>query len=80
MNDTTAKLERCFSLVFPELAPESVQQASDLIVPRWDSLAHITLLSLIGEEFGILVEFNDFADAFSFAEIRNRLGAQLGEH
>jgi len=41
----------CFANVFPELALADIAQASQDSLARWDSVAHITLLSAIAEEF-----------------------------
>lgn len=71
------KLAECFLLVFPELDRETVTQASIDTVPRWDSVAQITLLSLIGEKFNISVDFEYFEGATSFAAIAERLKALL---
>ena len=39
----------------------------------WDSLAHITLLTVINEEFGVDVDFEEFEGATSFAAILERV-------
>ena len=35
----------------------------------WDSIAHVTLLSLIGEELGADIDFEEFSEATSFPAI-----------
>ena len=77
MDHVTARLEKCFATVFPELPPDSIRRASAQTVERWDSFAQITLLSLVGEEFGIALEFGEFAEAFSFSEILDLLRPRL---
>ena len=42
-------------------------------VAEWDSMAQITLLSLIGEEFGIDIDFEEFEGAVSFTDILARV-------
>jgi len=44
-------------------------------IGTWDSVAHVTLLSLIGEEFAIDIDFEEFAGATSFPEILERVRA-----
>lgn len=39
----------------------------------WDSVAQVTLLTVIGEEFGIEIDFEEFEGATSFQELENRL-------
>ena len=39
----------------------------------WDSVAQVTLLTVIGEEFGIEVDFEEFEGATSFEELARRL-------
>jgi acyl carrier protein len=79
MDKTAAKLEKCFLMVFPELVVvnENIQDASAQTVARWDSLTHVTLLSLIGEEFAISVDFEEFEGATSFSTILDRLRSNL---
>jgi acyl carrier protein len=76
MDTVTTKLTRCFSLAFPSLPAESIPAASVQTVPEWDSIAQITLLTLIGEEFGLQVDFEEFEDALSFEQLSNRLRSQ----
>lgn len=71
------KLEECFYLVFPELTPETVAGASDYTVGRWDSIATITLLSLIAERFNVELDFEYFEGATSFDKVKVRLLALL---
>ena len=71
MDDATvrAKLIECFSSVFPNLDPSEITAATVESTSGWDSIAHVTLLTLIGEEFGISVNFERFEDAVSFSAI-----------
>jgi len=43
----------------------------------WDSVAQVTLLTVIGEEFGIEIDFEEFEGATSFEEIANRIAAHV---
>ena len=62
------KLLKCFSAVFPELSPAAIESATIENTSGWDSIAQVTLLTLIGEEFAIEVDFDRFSSAVSFAE------------
>jgi acyl carrier protein len=51
MTDIQVRLSACFANVFPDLKPDEIPQASQESLAAWDSVAHITLLSAIAEEF-----------------------------
>ena len=65
MDETKERLARCFRVVFPALTgpPEAATQET---VPEWDSVASITLMNVIEEEFGIQMDFEAVADLTSF--------------
>lgn len=71
MHDLDARLTRCFSSVFPDLAPEQVRTASVESVRGWDSLAAVTLLAVIQEEFGVQVGLTDVSELVSYEAIQN---------
>lgn len=66
MDPIRDRLTRCFALAFPKLDPSLYAGASAETVPEWDSIAQLTLLSLIGEEFGREMDFEEFEGATSF--------------
>jgi acyl carrier protein len=65
----------CFRQVFPDLSPDEIPSASQERIASWDSVAHVTLLSLIGEKFGVDIDFDEFAEAGSFAAILSLIRA-----
>ena len=69
MNDAIIreKLLKCFSAVFPQLSPSGIAAANAENTSGWDSVAHVTLLTLIGEEFDMDVDFEQFEHAVSFS-------------
>ena len=69
MNDIPQRVASCFSNVFPALAPEDITRASTASLASWDSVAHVTLLSSIAEEFGVELEMEDFDELVSYALI-----------
>jgi acyl carrier protein len=79
MDDATirAKLTACFSAVFPELRPDEIASATIESTNRWDSIAHVTLLTLVGEEFGINVEIERYANAVSFSAFAALIGESV---
>jgi acyl carrier protein len=74
-----ARLETCFLTVFPDLPAANVQQATVDSVEKWDSLATVTLVAVIEEEFGIEIDFKDDLESFvSFQGIARYLSMHLG--
>ena len=67
------RLVNCFSAVFPDLTAEEIVVASPASVGSWDSVASITLMSVLEEEFGISIEPEDIEQLVSFELILNYL-------
>ena len=66
MNDTQARLAKCFAAVFPELSDPEIQMASPASVGSWDSLASVTLISVLEEEFNVEIAPEDVEQLVSF--------------
>jgi acyl carrier protein len=64
------RLLRCFSSVFPDLSEQQIRTASIHSVPAWDSLAAVTLIALLQEEFGLQVDLADYPELTSFEAVR----------
>ena len=73
MDDIQARLKGCFQLVFPDLTEPEIPGASEASVAGWDSLAAITLVNVIEDEFGVAL---DLADLPSFERILEVLRAE----
>ena len=73
MDNLSAKLTTCFGLVFPKLDARAIPLATAENMGEWDSVMQIRLLSVIGEEFGMDVDFEEFEGATSFEAILDRL-------
>jgi acyl carrier protein len=73
MNNIRERVSRCFSNVFPNLREEEIQRASTASLAAWDSVAHVTVLSAIAEEFGQSFELEDFEELVSFQLIVDHL-------
>lgn len=78
MHDTEERLLRCFSSVFPDLSAPQIRGASVESVSAWDSLAAVTLISLLQEEFGVQVDLAEFPELTSFEKVRNYLHTHNG--
>jgi len=71
MNNLEHRLVRCFSSVFPALSEDQIRNASVDSVPDWHSLASVTLISVVQEEFGVQVGLTDLPDLVSFSAVQN---------
>ena len=71
MDNLEHRLVRCFSSVFPELNEDQIRNASIDSVPEWHSLASVTLISVVQEEFGVQVGLTDLPNLVSFSAVQN---------
>jgi acyl carrier protein len=69
MDNLEQRLKSLFETVFPDLPPEKIATASQDSVGTWDSVAAITLINLIEEEFGIEMDLDRAAELTSFSNI-----------
>jgi hypothetical protein len=69
MDSVTEKLNRCFAATFPTLDPGKYALCSAENLSEWDSIRQLTLLTVIGEEFGREIDFEEFEDATSYAAL-----------
>jgi acyl carrier protein len=77
MDNIEQRLETIFTTVFPDLPAERIKSASQDSVESWDSVAAITLVNLIEEEFEIEMDFDDVAELTSFSKILDYLKGRL---
>jgi acyl carrier protein len=73
MDNASGRLTRCFSAVFPQLSPEAIHAASLETVPTWDSVAMVTLVALIEDEFGVSFELDEIELLTSYNAVLNAL-------
>ena len=78
MPDDRARLMQCFAAVFPTLAAGEISEASPEAVPAWDSIANVTLLVVVEQEFGITVEPEDIEHLGSFAALLDYVVERTG--
>ncbi len=62
--------------MFPDLSPDEMAAASTSSLAAWDSIAQVTLLSSIAEEFGQPFELEDFEELVSYRLIVDHLENQ----
>jgi acyl carrier protein len=70
VDQVTDRLRDCFREVFPDLADEHIETADRAEMAEWDSLATLTLLAVIEEEFGLQLEEEAIAKLTSFSAVR----------
>jgi acyl carrier protein len=73
MAELESRLVNCFTTAFPELVPQEIPSVSMASLASWDSLAGITLFSLVEEEFGITISPDETAGLISFELILDYL-------
>jgi acyl carrier protein len=71
MDETEARLRRCFSAVFPSLSSAAIVTADATNTEEWDSVASVTLFATIEEEFGIQIDLDEATGLLSFGELLN---------
>ena len=70
MDNTKARLIDCFRIVFPDTPEEQITNLSTEQTDAWDSVAAITLMNVIEDEFKIHVDIEEIAVLNSFDQIR----------
>jgi len=60
------RLKECFTAVFPNLTSDEILRSSTASVATWDSLATVTLISVIEEEFGVTIAPEEYEYIVSF--------------
>lgn len=63
------RLVKCFETVFPDLPATEILGCSQATVSRWDSVAAITLVNVIEDEFGFQLDFELLPELDSFDRI-----------
>ena len=69
MDDVTTRVVRCFQIVFPDLSEEQTKHASQATLSEWDSIAAVTLVNVVEDEFGIEMDLDVLADLDSFDRV-----------
>ena len=77
MDETRQRLTNCFQVVFPDLPAPEIASASTATVTAWDSVAAITLMNVIEDEFGFEMDLDDLADLDSFEKVYSYLQKRL---
>jgi acyl carrier protein len=73
MDEKELRLAECFLAVFPGINTDEIAKACSTSVQGWDSVANVTLLAVVEEEFGVNLEGEDLARFDSFSGILSYL-------
>ena len=73
MPDHDDRLVRCFASVFPNLSEQEIRSSNVEPLFDIDSLAGVTFVTLIDQEFGVNVELSDLLELKSFDAISQYL-------
>jgi acyl carrier protein len=76
MSDQDDRLVRCFSSVFPTLSEREIRASNVVALFDLDSLAGVTLVTLIDQEFGVNVDPPDLLELGSFEAVSRFLQKQ----
>lgn len=73
MTDNQARLIRCFQAVFPDLSEEEIARAAVGRTATWDSVATVTLVAAVEEEFAMQFDISEIENLNSFQRFAERL-------
>ena len=77
MREPHARLTACFAAVFPDLPAAEIPHATPVTVAAWDSIANVTLLAVVEEEFGITVDPDDLERLTSFEALLDYVAVRV---
>ena len=66
MDSAELRLVQCFQVVFPDLTHEEILTATTSTAAAWDSVATVTLINVVEEEFGVSIGLEDVEHMVSF--------------
>jgi acyl carrier protein len=73
MDDVQARLAKCFLAIFPDLKPDEIVHSTPESIMVWDSVATVTLVTLVEEEFGLQIDLEDLDQFTSFENLQKYL-------
>jgi acyl carrier protein len=77
MSELDVRLSVLFRAAFSSLDEQNVREATRDSLAKWDSIAAMTLLALIEEEFGEQFDLEEAAGWTSYAQIKETLEKRL---
>ena len=79
MTDLLSRLDKCFASVFPNLSPDELRSLSPRTNNVWDSMATVSLIGRIEEDFNIEIPPEKVPNLLSYSEIAGFLDG-LDQH
>ena len=73
MDNMEARLLRCFEVIFPNRNEKELLNASIENTEDWDSVATVTLINVVEEEFGVQIGLEDVEEMLSFRQFMHYL-------
>jgi acyl carrier protein len=78
MDEIRDRLRKCFAAVFPNIPVSEIESSSQETIEKWDSIAMVTLISVVEEEFGQPIDLEDLPNLNSFENFRRYLTKMNG--
>jgi acyl carrier protein len=78
MDEIRNRLKKCFAAVFPNTPVNEIESSSQETTKQWDSIATVTLVSVVEEEFGQPIGVEDIPNLNSFENLRRYLTKMNG--
>jgi acyl carrier protein len=75
--ELTGTLVECFAAVFPDVPRDQLENATVENTEEWDSIASVTLLAVLEEEFGVQIDDLDLPELTSFEKVHDYLAARV---
>jgi acyl carrier protein len=74
MPDREILLMRCFASAFPSATPDDIKMAKTFeSIPGFDSLRMVTLLAVLGEQFGVDIDLPEILELETFDAVSRYL-------
>lgn len=69
MEEIDQRVLECFRAVFPTLTDEELTGLEQAQQPAWDSLASLSLITVIEEEFDLMLDDSDIPEMNTFQKV-----------
>jgi len=77
MDDLKDRVIKCFETVFPDLPRQAIPAASQAKMAEWDSIATVSLVNVLEDEFQIEMDLEKLAQLDSFDHVCENVQARL---
>lgn len=77
MDNIKDRVTSCFQIVFPDFTAQQIVQAVQADCDSWDSIAAITLVNVIEDEFQIQMDLDKLSELDSFEKVLQYVQANV---